>query len=128
MKKKVTLLIVEDEISLRHALKLKLTKEGFNVLEAANGQIGLAMALTEHPDLILLDIIMPVMDGMTMLSKLREDQWGCDAGVIILTNLSDTAKSQQALAKQSYDYLIKANWKIEDLVKKIREYLKKHQK
>ena len=115
--------IVEDELSLLEVLTDKFSKEGFKVLRAKNGKDGLKVALTEHPDIILLDIIMPVMDGMTMLKKLREDEWGKDAKVIILTNLSDNEKTAQALADGSNDYLVKSDWKIEDVVKKVEERL-----
>lgn len=116
--------IVEDEVSLLEVLSDKFVKEGFNVLQAKNGDEGLKVALAEHPDIILLDIIMPVMDGMTMLKKLREDSWGKDAKVIILTNLSDNEKTAQALDGGSDDYLVKSDWKIEDVVKKVEEKLK----
>jgi len=120
-----TILIVEDEVSLRHALRDKLTHEGFSVSEAKNGAEGLKSALRDKPDLILLDIIMPKMDGMTMLKKLRIDKWGKDAKVIILTNLSDSQKVADAMAQGSYDYLVKSDWKIEDVIKRVNERLKK---
>lgn len=120
-----TVLIVEDEISLRMALKIKLSKEGYIALEAKNGQEGLEVALAKHPDLILLDMIMPVMDGMTMLQRLRKDVWGKKANVIVLTNLSDSNKAILAAENGTYDYLIKSDWKIEDLIKKIEECLKR---
>lgn len=118
MKNKKTILIVEDEVSMLNALRDKLTREDFFVLEAKNGKEGLEVALLEHPDLILLDVVMPIMDGMTMLKNLREDEWGKDAKVIILTNLSDVA-----VAHRSYDYLVKSDWKIEDVVAKVHERL-----
>lgn len=116
--------VVEDELSLLEVLSDKFVKEGFKVLQAKNGEEGLKVALAEHPDIILLDIIMPVMDGMAMLKKLREDSWGKDAKVIILTNLSDNEKTAQALDDGSNDYLVKSDWKIEDVVKKVEEKLK----
>ena len=122
---KYTVLIVEDETSLRIALKIKLTKEGYQVLEAENGKEGLGIATSKHPDLILLDLIMPVMDGMTMLEELRKDSWGKSAKVIVLTNLSDSNKAVEAAEKGTYDYLIKSDWKIEDLVGKVDECLQK---
>lgn len=94
------------------------------MLEAKNGEEGLEVALREHPDLILLDIIMPVMDGMTMLARLREDLWGKDAKVIMLTNLSDNEKVAETIAHGTYDYLVKSDWKLEDVVKKVRERLR----
>ncbi|OGI26051.1 MAG: hypothetical protein A3J76_05605 [Candidatus Moranbacteria bacterium RBG_13_45_13] len=123
MENKKTILIVEDEISMLNALRDKFTREGFEVLEAKNGEEGLEIALRDHPDLILLDIVMPKMDGMTMLKRIRADAWGKDVKVIILTNLSDNEKTAAALAQGSYDYLVKSDWKIEDVVAKVKERL-----
>lgn len=120
MSKANKILIVEDETSLRGALRDKLCLEGFTVLEAKNGQEGLAVALREHPDLILLDIIMPVMDGMTMLYELRKDPWGKDVKIILLTNLSEAERVAESLRQGVYDYLVKSDWKLEDIVKKVK--------
>ncbi len=120
---KKTILIVEDEVSLREALKLKLEKEEYLVLEAENGKEGLDLALTTHPDLILLDIIMPVMDGISLFHELRKDDWGKSANVLILTNLSDLEKMAIATERNSSGYLIKSDWKINDLMIKVRELL-----
>lgn len=117
------ILIVEDESDMREALHDKLTLEGFNVLESNNGEEGLETALREHPDLILLDIIMPKMGGLEMLEKLQTDAWGKDAKVIVLTNLVDNNQVARAVKKGSYDYLVKSDWKIADVVAKIRERL-----
>ena len=118
-----SILVVEDELSLQKVLRDKLTREGFSVLEAKDGKEGLETALLEHPDLILLDIIMPVMDGMTMLALLRKDDWGKNANVILLTNLSEAEKVAESHAKGVYDYLVKSDWKLADVVKKVRERL-----
>lgn len=117
------ILVVEDELSLLQALELKLTKEGFHVVSAHNGQEGLAVAIQEHPDLILLDIIMPIMDGLTMLKKLREYPPAKDTPVIILTNLTGSEKVAEALENESFDFLVKSDWRLEDVVKKVREKL-----
>ncbi|MFZ3099762.1 MAG: response regulator, partial [Minisyncoccales bacterium] len=101
----------------------KLAREGFAVLEAKNGKEGLEMALSAHPDLILLDIVMPVMDGMTMLQKLREDAWGAKAKIFMLTNLSDMNKVADAIMQGSYDYLVKTDWTLEDIVDRIGKKL-----
>lgn len=122
---KKTILIVEDELSLRSALSEKLSKEDFEILEANDGQEGLDIAFKEHPDLILLDIIMPIMDGIKMLSKLREDDWGKTVPVLILTNLSDEEKTSEAVEKGVSDYLIKSDYSLEDLMEKIKEKLNK---
>ena len=117
------ILIVEDEVSLRNALCNKLAREGFSTLEAKNGEEGLEVALREHPDLILLDIIMPKMDGISMLKKLREDEWGKRVPVIVLTNLSDMEKVAEVAEGGAFDYLIKADWKLEDVVNKVKQKL-----
>ena len=124
-KKSQTILIVDDEISLREALRDKLEYEGFIALEAKNGEEGLAIALKSHPDLILLDIVMPVMDGISMLKKLRDDSWGKNSKVLMLTNLDGDGKVADAVIWGTHDYLVKSDWKLEDVVIKIREMLMK---
>ena len=122
MKKKI--LIVEDEVSLLNVLSEKLKLEGFEILEAKNGEEGLDLAIKQKPDLILLDIIMPKMDGITMLGKLRENSWGKHVPVIILTNLSSGSEILKSVEKKVFSYLIKSDWKLEDVVKKIKKALR----
>lgn len=116
-------LVVEDEVELAEVIASQLKEEKIGVRIARDGVEGLEMALKLHPDLILLDIIMPKMDGMTMLAHLRKDSWGKDAKVILLTNLSDNEKVAEAIKQQSYDYLVKADWNIRDVVKLVKEKL-----
>lgn len=119
---KKTILVVEDEEALRKAMVFKLSAEGFQVVEAGNGEEGLAKAEQERPDIILLDILMPKMHGMEMLSRLRfSGEWGKNVPVIVLSNLNDAAKVAEATEGGVYDYLIKSDWKIEDLVKKVTD-------
>jgi DNA-binding response OmpR family regulator len=120
-----TILVVEDEAALRGALGGKLMRAGFLVLEARNGEEGLEVAIQKHPDLILLDVMMPVMSGMAMLKQLREDGWGNSARVVMLTNLNDAEYVAGAMEQGSCDYFIKSDWKIEDLVIKVKEILAK---
>ena len=118
------ILIIEDEAPLRNAVSDILTFEGFQIFQAKNGQEGLEVALREHPDLILLDLMMPVMDGLTMLEKLRGDEeWGKNAAVILLTNINDPEKVARATEAGSYEFLVKSDWNIEDVVKKIKARL-----
>jgi len=115
------ILIVEDEAPLRNAVSDILTFEGFKVFQGKNGQEGLDTALLEHPDLILLDLMMPVMDGLTMLEKLRTDPtYGATVPVILLTNINDPDKVAKATEAGSYDFLVKSDWNIEDVVKKVK--------
>ena len=117
-------LIVEDDTSLLRVLTDRLTQEGIKVLAAKNGKEGLAVALEEHPDLVLLDLIMPVMDGLTMLEKLRADRWGKNATVIILTVIADSQKVAQSTHVANYDFLVKSDCSMDDVVEKIKERLK----
>lgn len=121
MAKKI--LIVEDEKALLFALVEKFKREDFEIISAVNGKIGLEKALKEKPDIILSDIIMPIMDGITMIQELRRDQWGRNAKVIILTNLNDSDQLINAMDRGTYDYLIKSDWDLEDVVKKVKEKL-----
>ena len=125
VEEKKRILIVEDEVTLLEVLTDKFTAEGFSVLQARDGQDGLKVALEDKPDVILLDIIMPVMDGMTMLRELRKKEEGKKVPVIILTNLGAAEDAEHALKEGAYDFLIKAEFKIEDVVKKVEETLSK---
>lgn len=118
-----TILVVEDEISLLKALEDKFTLEGFDVIKARNGEEGLEVALKNHPDIILLDIVMPKMDGITMIKKLREDAWGRDAKIILLTNLSSPEAITEAIQHNVFDYLVKTNWKLESIIEKVKTML-----
>lgn len=116
------ILIVEDEEDLRQALTDELQREKYEVIIAHNGKEGLDLALKQHPDLILLDIVMPEMGGMTMLKQLRADEWGKKAQVIMLTNLNATDKIlQQVTEDEPSYYLVKSDWKIADIVNKVKE-------
>lgn len=125
-KKILVIEAIEDDNSLRRALRDKFTREGFNILEAIDGEEGLTIALSEHPDLIVLDILMPKMDGLTMMKKLRQkNEWGKNVPIIFLTNLSaDNDKINKAITDYmpAY-YLVKSNHTIDDLVEKIKERL-----
>ena len=120
MSKANKILIVEDEPAMLDVLAAKLAQAGLTVLTAVNGQNGLDMALAQHPDLILLDIIMPVMDGMTMLRELRKDPWGKSVRVMLLTNLSEAGRADESFEQEVYDYLVKSDWKLEDIVNKVK--------
>jgi len=122
-KKQHSILIIEDEQALRSALKKKLASEGFAVSVAKDGYDGLLLALEEHPDLIILDLLMPKMDGMTMLQKLREDNWGENVTVMVLTNVNTEEKMQEALQHHAHDFIVKSDWPLKDIVSKVVERL-----
>jgi two-component system, OmpR family, alkaline phosphatase synthesis response regulator PhoP len=121
MKHKI--LIIEDEKLIVVALKKKLESEGFDVETEYDGVSGLRAALGMHPDLILLDIILPGIDGVTLLSSLRADEWGAKVPVIILTNLNDASTIEESRKKGVNSYLVKTDWKLNDVVDKVRSTL-----
>ncbi len=118
--KDINILVVEDEADLREAMMEALTEEGYVVSGAENGQLGLDAALTMHPDLILLDLMMPVLDGQEMFRQLRLDPWGKAAKVIILTAMDDVNNIALAHEAKPLDYFIKAHHSLSDLVKQVK--------
>ncbi len=127
MEKEIKILIVEDEEPMLRALADKFNSEGFNVIQAKDGEEALEEALASKPDVILLDIILPKMDGMTMLKKLREDERGANIPVILLTNLDYSVGVAKAVESGAYDYLVKTDWTLEEVVEKVRERLGKEE-
>ncbi len=125
MPNKKKILIVEDDDMIRSMYKTKFEADGFEVFDVSNGQDGLDVALGEKPDLILLDIILPQMDGFTILEELRKHQRTKKIFVAMLTNLGteeDKAKGEKLGAN---DYLVKANLTPAQISDKVKEYLKK---
>lgn len=125
MKKQKRILVVEDEKNLRTAIVDVLQYNNFETLEAKNGKEAIKLALREHPDLILLDLFMPEMDGMTALAKIRHDSWWSKVPVIILTNINPSAEElvQDVIKNEPLYYFIKSDWKLHDIAQKIEETL-----
>jgi DNA-binding response OmpR family regulator len=122
MSKKI--LIAEDDILLAKTLATSLKEEGYEVFLAHDGLDGLAMAKEHEPDLILCDINMPKMDGISMLKKIRSKDWGKKLKIIMLTNLSDEDKILEALKNSVFTYLVKSDWELEKIIEKIKEEIK----
>lgn len=122
MSKKV--LIVEDEDTIREALKTAVLHQGYDPLVARDGVEGLDIALREHPDAILTDVKMPVMDGLTMMHKIRGDEWGNKVPIIVLTNYDNTDEQldQISIDAPAY-YLVKVYNTIEQIMNKIGDVL-----
>lgn len=114
------ILIIEDEPDIREAMAEALVQAGFDALTAENGSVGLELAIAEKPDMILLDIIMPIMDGHETLSRLRQDPWGKSVKVIMLTSMDDVKNIGAAHEGGITDYIIKAHSSLDDIVKKVK--------
>lgn len=116
--------VVEDDRPLLSVLSERFNAEGFKVITAITGEEGFDLAIKNKPDLILLDIVMPKMDGLSMLKKLRDDPWGKKARVILLTNLSADEKITKAVTELEPEcYLVKTDWKMDDIVERVKSSL-----
>lgn len=118
----MTVLIIEDEKPLARALELNLNEAGFSTKVVFNGADGIKLLLKEKFDLILCDLIMPKMDGYTVLAIIKEQK--IEAPVLVLSNLSQKDDEKYAKAFGAKDFFIKSNTPIETIVQRIRELLK----
>lgn len=122
-------LIIEDDQFLNELSQTKLSKVGFQVISALDGESGLEKALQEKPDIILLDILLPGIDGFEVLRRIKSSQ---DAQVnkipvILLSNFGQEEKIQQGMALGAKDYLVKANFTTNEIVTKIQKTLSEGQ-
>lgn len=125
MPKKRSILLVEDDEFLAELYATKLNLENFTVTLAVDGEKGLKMIKETVPDLILLDIILPKMDGFEILKKIKTDKVLKKIPVILLTNLSQKDEVKKGLALGADDYLIKAHFMPSEVVKKIKQIIHK---
>jgi len=122
-KEKIHVLLVEDDVFLANIYKTKFDMEGFKVTVAENGEAGWNEAKKKKPDIILLDILLPKMDGFGVLAKLKGDAETKDLPVILLTNLGQKDDVQKGLELGAKDYLIKAHFKPSEVVDKVKKVL-----
>ncbi|MFA6410906.1 MAG: response regulator [Candidatus Buchananbacteria bacterium] len=123
MADKKTIVLVEDDEFLAELYATKLGLEGFEVSLAATGDKGLKMIKEKKPDLVLLDIILPKMDGFEILKAVRNDKEIKNVPIILLTNLSQKDEVKKGLELGAVDYLIKAHFMPSEVVKKIKQVI-----
>jgi DNA-binding response OmpR family regulator len=118
-------LIIEDEKPIANALLAKCAQRGLAPKIASDGEEGLKIALAENPDIILLDLMMPKMDGTEFMHRIRQDAWGATVPIIVLTNLSpDSQELIKAVVEGAPEfYRVKSDWKIDDITTKIWQIL-----
>lgn len=127
-KKKIKILVVEDEPSLLELYEMKLNESGYDVVIASNGMEGYGLAELEKPDLILLDILMPEVDGYGMLQKLKESKTTKDIPAIIFSNLSQKEEIEKGLRLGAKDFIIKTSITPTQMEEKVKEFLQKYKK
>lgn len=119
------ILIIEDEEFLRGLINRKLTAGDFEVIESIDGEDGLEKAKNEKPDLILLDLILPGINGFDVLAKIKEEPLTASIRVIILSNLGQREEIKKGLALGAVDYLVKAYFTPDQIMEKIQKVLNK---
>ena len=117
------ILVIEDDKFLRELIVQKLLKEGYEVAEAVEGEGGIKKVTEENPDIILLDIILPGMDGFEVLKKIKEDKKVQHIPVIILSNLGQQDDIDKGIKLGAKDYLIKAEFTPGEIVEKVKNVL-----
>ena len=121
-------LVVEDDDFLRGIITRRLTKEGFNVSEAIDGKQAVRKIKELKPDIVLLDLILPELDGFGVLSEIKHDPRSSSIPVIILSNLGQAEDVEKGLKLGAADFLIKANFTPAEIVEKVKDILKKFSK
>jgi two-component system phosphate regulon response regulator PhoB/two-component system alkaline phosphatase synthesis response regulator PhoP len=117
------ILIVEDDKFLRDLLSRKLQEEKFEIVTAIDGEEGIKKTNEEKPDMVLLDLILPSINGFEVLKKVKENPKTSAIPVIILSNLGQREDVERALNGGAKDYLIKANFTLDEILEKIKKYL-----
>ncbi|MHC4158777.1 MAG: response regulator transcription factor [Planctomycetota bacterium] len=122
---KVKILIVDDEPDLVQTLRDRLEMNGYDIITANNGKEGLEKAVEERPNIVLLDVIMPVMDGLEMLEALRKHPENKDCAVIMLTARSQRQDIVRAKVCGIQDYVVKP-FDLSELIEKIENIVERH--
>lgn len=119
----VNILIIEDDKFLRDLISRKLKQDGFNILEAIDGEEGWRMVQEESVDLILLDLVLPGMDGFEVLEKIKNDPKTKKIPVMIISNLGEERDIKKGVKLGAVDYIIKAHLTPTEVVTKIKNVL-----
>jgi len=115
-------LLIEDDKFLRTVLEKKLSTEGFEVISAVDGDEALGKIISDKPNLILLDIILPKRSGFLVLENIKKDPELTKVPVIIISNLGQEEDIKKGLSLGAIEYFVKAKVSLDDVVKKIKEY------
>lgn len=114
------ILIIEDDKFLRELISQKISKEGYEIAEAVDGEKGIESVKSEKPDLILLDLILPGIDGFEVLDRIKSDPEAAQIPVIILSNLGQRDDIEKGLKMGATDFLIKAHFTPAEIIEKIK--------
>jgi DNA-binding response OmpR family regulator len=115
--------IVEDDVAISQMYRIKFEAEGYEVNTAENGKLGLDLIQEMKPDIVLLDLMMPEMDGEEMLTKLRKSSYGKDLKVIILTNMGESEAPASIKQMNVEAFILKANMTPRQVAELVKEHL-----
>jgi len=124
----IKILVVEDDKFLRELITQKLSREGYDVYEAVDGEDGVRKAKESNPDIILLDLILPGIDGFEVLAKIKEDSNLEQIPVVILSNLGQRDDVERGLKLGAVDFLIKAHFTPGEIIEKVNKILEEKEK
>ena len=124
-KKNNKILMVEDDKFFVKMFKNKFTQEGFNIMIALNGKEAFSKLKESRPDIILLDLIMPVKDGFEFLKEVKEKEEYKDIPVVVLSVLGQTADIEKATQLGVNDYIVKGEFRVSEVIERIKEQLKR---
>lgn len=123
MATKVKIAIIEDDEAIVQMYRLKFDADGYEVKTAGDGMAGLKLIADFKPDIVLLDLMMPVMNGLDVLARLRKDATTKDLKVVVLTNMGDAETASKAFAMKATDYIVKAEMTPREVSEKIKQLL-----
>jgi DNA-binding response OmpR family regulator len=123
--KKIKVAIIEDDIAIVQMYRTKFENEGYEVATAPDGVSGLQLIEQFDPDVILLDLMMPNMNGLDMLKSLRQTPAGKDAKVVVLTNMGDTETATRVYKMEANDYIVKAEMTPKQVADRVKALLAK---
>ena len=119
------ILIIEDDMLLNNLLKIKFQKEGFEVSGAFDGREGIEKIRTEHPDLVLLDLILPIIDGFEVLKQVKQDEAIANIPIIIVSNLGSSEDVERGMGMGVVDYIVKSDLTLDQIAIRVKEFLGK---
>lgn len=118
------ILMVDDDLAFCEMLSEILTEEGAEVMVEHDGASGIEKALKEHPDLVMFDVMMPIMSGIKALEQLRADSWGKNVPAILLTNVNQPEAMAASLENgPPTEYLLKVDWTLDQIAERVKKIL-----
>lgn len=121
--KKAKIAIIEDDAAIVQMYRMKFETEGFEVAFAEDGKQGITLIQEFRPDIILLDLMMPIMTGTELLQKLRDEEWGKDIKVIVLTNMGESEAPEEMNDLGVEEYIVKSDMTPKQVYEKVKQLL-----